>query len=135
MAASIAPPSSLRLHRVERRFLPRADLQRGGLHRLGRLGVRRAVERERVQLAPAQVIDGRVVGDLEDPGRELEFRTVGLDGVERLDEGLLRQILRQLPVAHHAVEQGEDRPLVAADQLPVGRLAARRGRAGRPPDR
>jgi hypothetical protein len=49
------------------------------------------------------------------------------DGAGGLDEGFLRQVLRELAVAHHAVEQGEDRPLVAADQLPVGRLAARPG--------
>ena len=89
--------------------------------------MRRAVERKRVEFAPAQVIDRRVVGDLEDPGGELELGAIGLDRVERLDERLLRQVLRQLAVPHHAEEQREDRPLVAADQLTVRRLATRAG--------
>ena len=127
IAASIAPPSSRASTASSGDLLSRPDLERRGLHRLGRLGVGRAVERQGVELPAPQVIDGRVVGDLEDPGGELELRPVRVDGVERLDERLLRQVLGQLPVAHHAEEQGEHRPLVAPDQLPVRRLPARPG--------
>src|SRR6266550_3471108 len=117
----------LRLDGVQRRLLPCADLQRRGLHRLGSLGVRRAVERERVQLPAPQMIDRGVVGDLEDPGRELELGTIGLDGVERLDEGLLGEILRQLTIPDHAKEEGEDRTLVSANQLAICRFLSAAG--------
>ena len=73
------------------------------------------------------MIDRRVVRDLEDPGGELELGAVGIDRVERLDEGLLGEILGQLAVAHHAEEQGKDRTLVAPDQLAVGGLLAGAG--------
>ena len=74
------------------------------------------------------MIDGRVVRDLEDPGGELELGAVRFDGVERLDEGLLREILGQLAVAHHAEDQRKDRPFVPPDQLAVRRLPSRAGK-------
>ena len=58
-------------------------------------GVRRPVERQGVQLAAPQVIDRRVVGDLEDPAGELVLRPVGSDRVQCLDEGFLREVFRQ----------------------------------------
>src|SRR6476646_4379379 len=109
---------------IERSLLPRANLQSRGLHRFRGLGMRRAVQGEGVQFPAAQVIDGRVVGDLENPGREFELGTIGVDRVKCLDEGLLGQILRQLPVSNHAEKEGEHRPLVAADQFPVRSLLA-----------
>jgi len=39
----------------------------------------------------------------------------------------LRQILSQLPVAHHPKEQREERPLVPPDEFPVRGLLARAG--------
>ena len=69
----------------------------------------------------------RVVGDLEDPARELVFGPVAVDRVEHLDEGFLREVLGELAIAHHAIDQREDRPLVAADQLAIrGLTSARR---------
>jgi hypothetical protein len=56
---------------VERALADVADLERGGLLAFGRDGVRSAIQRQQVGLPPPQVIDGRVVGDLEDPGGEL----------------------------------------------------------------
>src|SRR6266498_868568 len=70
------------------------------------------------------MIDGCVVCDLEDPGGKLEFRPVGFDRVQRLDESLLRQILGQLAIPDHPIEQGEKRPLVPSDELPVRGLLA-----------
>src|SRR4051812_35167153 len=65
----------LGLHRIERRFLSRPDLESSGLHGFGSLCVRRTVQGECVQLPPTQVIDGGIVGDLKDPGGELELRS------------------------------------------------------------
>ena len=77
----------------------------------------RAVDAHRVELATPQVIDRHVVGDLEEPARKLELGPVPVDVVQHLDEGVLRQILGQLAIAHHPVDQREDRPLVPPDQL------------------
>src|SRR5688572_349681 len=68
------------------------------------------------------MIDRRIVGDLEYPGGELVLRAVRFDRVQRLDEGLLCEILGELAVAHHAVEQREERALVAPHELPIRRL-------------
>ena len=71
----------------------------------------------------AELIDGQVVGDLEQPTRQLELGGVAVDVVERFDERVLRELLRGLAIAHHAVHEREHGPLVAADQLPERRLA------------
>ena len=69
------------------------------------------------------MIDRDVVGDLEQPARELELGAVPIDVVQDLDEGVLRQVLGELAIAHHAIDEREDRPLVPADQLAKRRLA------------
>src|SRR4051794_9815326 len=58
----------LGLHRIEGGFLPGTDLERRGLHGFRRLGMGGPIEREGIQLPAAQMIDGRVIADLEDPG-------------------------------------------------------------------
>src|SRR6266516_1324545 len=63
------------------------------------------------------MIDRGVVRDLEDPRRELELGIVRADGIQDLDERLLRQVLSERAVAHHAIQQRENGPLVAAHQL------------------
>ncbi len=68
-----------------------------------------------------------VVRDLEDPVAELVAGLVRVDGVERPDERLLRQVLGQGAIAHHAVDQGEHRPLVSRQQLAERRLVSLRG--------
>src|SRR5207237_9703526 len=68
-------------------------------------------------------IDRDVVGDLEQPARQLEFRTVPVDVIQNLDEGVLRQILGELAIAHHAVAEGEYRPLVTPDQFSERRVS------------
>src|SRR6266851_2527675 len=88
-----------------------------GAHLVGRRRMRRAVKRKGLELALAQMIDGGVVRDLEDPGRELELGVVRADAVQDLDERLLGQVLGEGAVAHHAIQQRENGPLVAAHQL------------------
>src|SRR5467141_3770958 len=63
------------------------------------------------------MIDRGIVRDLEDPRRELELGIVRADGVQDLDERLLGQVLREGAVAHHAIQQRENGPFVAAHQL------------------
>ena len=79
--------------------------------------VRRAVDRNGVELASYQMIDLVIVGDLEDLATELVVRFVRGDGVERTDESLLCQVLGESPVTDHAIDQGEDGPLITAKQL------------------
>ena len=52
-------------------------------------GVRRAVDRNGVELASSQMIDLVIVGNLENLATELVVRFVRGDGVERTDESLL----------------------------------------------
>src|SRR5215216_2396626 len=63
------------------------------------------------------MIDRDVVGDLEEPARELELGPIAVDVIQDLDEGVLRQILGQLPVADHAEDERKDGSLIPADQL------------------
>ena len=123
IACSMAVPSSLRLQLVECRFLRNGHLERRRLDRVRGRRVRRAVHADRVELPPPQMIDGDVVGDLEQPARELELRPVPVDVVQDLDEGVLREILGELAIADHAIDQREDRALIPADQLAKRRLA------------
>src|SRR5665647_1277578 len=89
------------LDRLERGLPARLDIQRGRLCLGGGRRVGRPIEAHRRQLAPAKVIDGDVVGDLEQPARKLELGAVAVDVVQDLDEGVLRQVFRGFPVAHH----------------------------------
>ena len=70
------------------------------------------------------MIDRDVVRDLEEPARELEFGPIAVDVVQDLDERVLRQVFGQFAIAHHAIDEREDRPLVAANQLAIRRLAS-----------
>src|SRR5262249_33781762 len=54
----------------------------------------------------------------------LELWPIPVDVVEDLDERVLGQILGQLAIANHAVDQREHRPLVPSNQLAKGRIAA-----------
>src|SRR5471030_702304 len=70
------------------------------------------------------MIDRHIVGDLEQPGGELEIRSVAIEMREDLDEGVLREIFGELAVAHHAEDEREDWPLVSLDQLAMRGVAA-----------
>ena len=88
--------------------------------------MRRAVDRDRVELALPEVIDRVVVRDLQDPVTELVAGLVRADRVERPDEGLLGQIFREGPVPDHPVDEREDRALVSDQKFAKRRLVAAR---------
>ena len=99
------------------------DLERRGLDlRRGR-GIGGTREADRGEAGLPELIDGEVVGDLEQPAREFELRGVAIDVVERFDERVLRQLLGRLAVADHPVDKREHGTLVPADQLAVRRFA------------
>ena len=101
MARSMDDPELSGLELVERRFLLADDVERRRFDGVGVMRVRRAVDAHRVELSPPQMIDRDVVGDLEQPARELELRPVAVDVVQDLDERVLRQVLGQLAIADH----------------------------------
>src|SRR5262249_25154746 len=68
------------------------------------------------------MIDGHVVGDLEQPARKLELGPIPIDVVEDLDERVLREVLGELAIAHHAIDQRDSVPLVPSDHLAKRRL-------------
>src|SRR3954462_7917543 len=70
-------------------------------------------------MAFPEVIDRDVVRDLEQPARKLEFRAIAVEMVQDLNERVLRQILRCLPVADHAEDEREDRALIPANEFPI----------------
>src|SRR5438309_92329 len=111
-----------RLDLLERVFAAAVELQGGRGHLVRRRGVGRPVDRQGVEVALAQVIDRRVVRDLEDPGGEPELRAVAGEAVQHLDERFLRQVLGEGAVAHHAIHERKHRSLVAAHQLAERRL-------------
>ena len=91
--------------------------------------MRAAVHADRLDATAPEMIDGHVVGDLEQPARKLEFGAVAVDVIQDLDEGILRQILRRLPIAHHAIDERKYGPLVAAHELAEGELTPLLGEA------
>ena len=81
------------------------------------MGRRRVIERLGLDPPPSQLVDRRVVGNRQQPAREPALRVVAVEPLERLDEGVLGQLLGTRRVANHPGHQGEDRPLETADQL------------------
>jgi hypothetical protein len=73
------------------------------------------------------VVNGRVVRDAVNPGRELVLGAVATERVVDLDEDLLREVERRVVVADHAVDVGHDGALIAAHQLFEAVLATREG--------
>lgn len=111
-----------RLDFLERRFVVRPHVDRGCLGFGRGLRVGRAFDADRVELALAEMIDGEVVRDLEQPARELEFRTVAIDVVQDANERILREIFRGLAIADHAENEREDGSFVAVNELPERRF-------------
>jgi hypothetical protein len=64
------------------------------------------------------------VRDPEQPAGEASRRIEGGEVAERLDEGLLGQVLGLRAIAGDARDQADDRPLVAGDELLESRLRA-----------
>src|SRR5690606_24043297 len=73
------------------------------------------------------MIERRVVRDLEDPGAELVRGVVPLQVVQHLDEGVLGEVFGPLPVPDQAINEGEHRPFITADQLAICRLTPLQG--------
>jgi demethylmenaquinone methyltransferase / 2-methoxy-6-polyprenyl-1,4-benzoquinol methylase len=113
-----------RLHLVQRVLRAVGDVEPGGFYGVGGGRMGRAIHAHGVELTAAEMIDRDVVGDLEQPGGELEVRSVAIEMGEDFDEGVLGQILGELTVAHHAEDEREDRPLVSLDQLAMRGVAA-----------
>jgi hypothetical protein len=67
------------------------------------------------------------VRDAEQPARETPRRIERRETAIRLDEGLLRKVLRERAVACHPADETDDRPLIPADDLFKGRLRSRKG--------
>ena len=91
------------------------------------LVVRLGLQRHRLRRPPAEVVDGRIVRDLEQPARELPPGIVGVEPPERLDEDLLRQVLGGPRVLDHAQHQAVDGALEPRHQLAEGVLRAPEG--------
>ena len=53
-------------------------------------------------------------------GRRLAFRAMAVEGAERFDEGFLCQVFRQLPLAHHPIDEVEHGRAVAAHHFVIG---------------
>src|SRR5688572_9934072 len=109
----------LRFELFEWRFSSARNRDRGRAQPFSGKSIRRALDADRIELAPAKVIDGDVVGDLEQPAGEFELGAITVDVVEDLDEGLLREIFGGLVIAHHPIDERIDRPLVPLDQLTI----------------
>jgi hypothetical protein len=65
------------------------------------------------------MIDCDVVGDLEQPTRQLELGPVAIDVVQDLDEGVLGEILGNLAIPHHPEDQRENGALVSTDEFSI----------------
>ena len=77
----------------------------------------------------AQVIERRVVGDLQDPRREPQPHIERPQAAEDLRERLLCQVFGRARILHHPDDQVEHGPLIAADDLARGRLVPGEGLA------
>ena len=72
-------------------------------------------------------VDGGVVRDSEEPARQPSRRVECGEAAKGLDERLLREVLGEGPIPGHAVDEADDRPLVAAHDLLESRLRAGKG--------
>src|SRR6266571_537249 len=144
------------------------DAGQGGLHgdgggdgvaRVGRCrvtgqpGVLRAERRGAGPHPPPRLVGGRVDGDPVEPGRECRRLAEARGTAQRGQEGVLRGVLRVLPVAEHPQADAEHAPLVPGHELAEGEpvpphvrgqqllvgqvahLTTRRGRSFRSPRR
>src|SRR2546423_7589729 len=114
----------LRFELLERRFSTARHRHGRRSRALGSDRIRRALDTDGIELPATQMIDGDVVGDLEQPARELELRPVAIDVVEDLDERFLREVFGGLLVAHHPEYEREHWSLASLDQLAISVLAA-----------
>src|SRR6185436_11646596 len=108
----------------------RDGVERGGKLRAGdRVRDRRRewLFTERVRLSGAERVHPAVPRDPEQPARELRVAAVGADEAERADERLLRDVVRERPVAREVVGEAPDVGLIGADELLEGAEVSRLG--------
>ena len=74
----------------------------------------------------AEVVGQLVGGDREEVGLHVPLLVVVRQAGQEPDERLLHHVLAGRPVAEAAVDEGEQPPLVALDQLPPGRASPAR---------
>ena len=90
----------------------------------------RTFERNRrLALRGAQDIEGQVVGDGEQPGRELRLRMILLAAAVDAQEHFLGQVLGFLGVADQVVHHGDETMMIQLDQFGEAPRRRRRGRA------
>src|SRR5262249_38606243 len=82
-------------------------------------------QRNRLVLAPADVVNAQPRGDAEQPGRERTLGVVAIQGAEHAHESLLSAVLSILCPADHSQRKGIDPGLIHLDQLPIGLLIPR----------
>jgi hypothetical protein len=75
-------------------------------------------------LAPSEVGDCGVRGDPIEPGFEGQVRPGAGQRIVGLDEGVLREVLRQGPVIHHPVQIIQDRSVVLLEEPREGHLVS-----------
>jgi hypothetical protein len=80
------------------------------------------IERDGRNPRSSERVERRVVRDAEQPGGQPPLRVERGKTAERLDEGVLREILGQRGIAGDAEDEPDDRPLIPADDLLDGSL-------------
>ena len=66
-------------------------------------------------LAAAEDIEAGVGGDAMQPGRDIEVGVRVAEAAVGADEAILRQVVGIIGVAHHAIDEAENLPLVTLD--------------------
>ena len=116
-------PEQERRLQVDVQALDRAPERLDRLERLDRRvrGVQRVDRIELDRLGPALpcavLVEHAVLGDLEQPGRELRAEREARKALVHAEEDLLRQVLGQAAIADQAIHVAEHRLLVRADEL------------------
>ena len=77
--------------------------------------------------AVAEMLEAALVGDAEEPGRELGVVPQAPEVRDRPDEGILDDVERRLPVAREPAGIGEEAELMLAKQLVPGRFIVAAG--------
>lgn len=77
---------------------------------------RRRFERDRRGASAAQVVDGPMMRNAQQPAREPPAGLISVEPGERTDEDLLRQVFGQGWIADHPLDHRENFPLVTLDK-------------------
>ena len=63
------------------------------------------------------MVDGQVMGDAEDPAAEAGAFLIPRQSPNHPEKGLLKQVLRSIPLLNQPQQVSEERPLIALQQL------------------